>query len=243
MSSIGDWPTDLEPYQWQFYLQPNTRVFASPITRTRQTIVGQGPRWVGTGSFRFRTRRKEQRFEAMLDKLKGQANTVQVWDFGNRDGRPLGPALDLSSITAITYLNTLGSPGGLTGFTNSGSPTLVTGFYGGAGGVTVYGNFAIGAESVVVRGFPQHTTQLYAGDQVQIGRFMYRILDDATSNGLSRATLSLNRPLVEAAAHEDEVVLVRPRTPMALLDDDQSRRSLGVNTVREYTVSLIEDLT
>lgn len=242
MSSIGDWPVDLLPYDWQFYLQPNTRTFLSPVTRTRQTLIGQGPRWMGTGSWRFATRRLEQRFEVLLDQLRGQANTVQVWDFANKYGLPLGPALDFSSITAITYFTVAGSPGGLSSFASAGSPTVYTGFYGGAAGVTVYGDYDIGSEFVVIRGFPQFSTQLYAGDQIQLGRFLYRITADVTANALGRATVLLNRPLVEAVDDGDEAVLTRPRTPMGLLDDDQSKRGVGVDGVREYTVSLIEIL-
>lgn len=241
MSSIGDWPIDLLPYNWQFYLQPNTRSSMSPITRLRQALIGQGPRYVGTGSFRFESRGLEQRFEVLMDRMRGQANTVQVWDFANKYGLPLGPALDMSSITGITKLTTPGSPGGITGFSN-GSPTLITGFSGGSAGITVWSSWDIGDESIVVRGFPQYSTQLYAGDQIQVGRFLYRILDDATANGVNRATLSLNRPLVEAAEDGDPVVLVRPRTPMALLDDDQTKRSVDVNHIREYTISLVEIL-
>lgn len=237
-----DWPIDLLPYSWEFYLQPNSRSFLSPLTRTRQVLVGQGPRWVGTGQFRFSSRRLEQRFEALLDKMKGQAETVNVWDFAAKFGLPLGPALDLSSITGVTYFEEAGSPGGITSFSSAGSPTVFTGFYAGGAGITVYGAHAIGEDEVLVRGFPKNTTQLYAGDNVQIGSFLYRLTEDATANGLNRATLYLNRALVAAAAHGAAVTLTRPRTPMQLLDDDQTRRSVGVDHVREYTVSLVEVL-
>ena len=243
MSSIGDWPTDLLPYRWEFYLQPNTRSFMSPVTRTRQVLEGQGPRWVGTGSFRFKTRRKEQRFEALLDKLKGQVNTVNVWDFAAKNGLPLGPMLDLTSLSR-SYFNTPGSPGGINGFLLPGSPsTPVTGFIAGAAGLTVFGAHAIGSESVEVRGFPQGTVQLYAGDGIQIGSYLYRLTEDQpTASSVNRATLSLNRPLLAAAAHGATVTTTRPRTPMRLLDDDHSRRSVDVDHVREWTVSLEEVL-
>lgn len=236
-----DWPIDLIPYRWDFYLQPNTRSFVSPLTRTRQVLIGQGPRWLGTGQFRFRGRRLEQRFEALLDKMKGQAVAVNVWDFAAKYGLPLGPALDMTSLP-LTYFYTPGSPGGITMFASGGSPTVLTGFSGGPAGVTVYGSHAIGDDLVAVLGFPRQTTQLYAGDNVQIGRFLYRLTEDATADDFSVTVLSLNRGLIEAAAHGDELVLTRPRTPMQLIDDDQTKRSVGVDHLREYTVSLQEVL-
>lgn len=235
-----DWPTDLIPYHWEFYLQPNSRSFLSPLTRTRQVLVGQGPRWVATGQFRFSSRRLEQRFEALLDKMKGQAEAVYLWDFAVKDGLPLGPALSLTSI-AVSYFITPGSPGGISMFESDGSPVF-TGFAGGPDGLTVYGSQPIGEETALVYGFPQGTTQLYAGDQVELGGYLYRLVEDATADEANVAELALNRPLVAAIVNGDEVVTTRPRTPMQLLDDDQSRRAVGVDHVREYTVSLVEVL-
>ena len=227
--NIGDWPDDLLPYRWEFYLQPNSRSFLSPVTRTRQVRVGQGPRWVGTGSWKFDSRRKEQRFEAWLDKMQGQANTVNVWDFAHKNGRPLGPLLDLSSIGVTRFTD-------LTGFTDG------TYFTGSVAGVTIFGGWAVGSEIAKVTGFPQHTTQLYAGDHVQLGDYLYRLTEDATADGMNRATLYLNRPLIQAVTHGTALTTTKPCTPMQLLDDDQTRRAVGVGAVRQYVVSFVEAL-
>lgn len=238
MSSIGDWPHDLAPYRWEFYLQPNTHSFQSPITRTRQVLEGQGMRWIATGSWRFvdlrdAGRRKAQRFEALLDKLRGQVNTVNVFDFAACGG-PLGTNLDMSSIE-----DTFFSDG--TGFSDGDSPPTVTPFDGGSAGVTVWGGWDLGGRTVLVSGFPQNTTQLLAGDQVGLGGFLYRLTEDAEADGLNRAYLTLNRPLITALEHGDPVTRTRPRTPMQLLDDDQSRRGIdAVSRAREWTVTLIE---
>lgn len=230
-----DWPTDLVPYRWTFYLQNRTTVFRSPLTGTRQVLARQGARWIGSGAFRF-GREKAQRFEALLAKMRGAQVTANVWDFAHPE--PLGPALDVSSL-GVTYLTTLGSPGGRTGFL-SGSPTVRTGFAGGAAGYTVHGAHAAGDDTVVIRGFPQATTQLYAGDYVGIGGYLYMIEEDATADALNRATLQLNRELVADVASGSAVTITRPRTPMMLADDDQPARNVDVNRVYEYSVSLVE---
>ena len=33
------WPVDLLPGHWEFYMRENTRLFASPITRTQQVLL------------------------------------------------------------------------------------------------------------------------------------------------------------------------------------------------------------
>lgn len=229
-----DWPTDLQPYRWNFYLQNRSTVFRSPLTGSRQVLTRQGARWIATGGFRL-TRDKAQRFEALLAKMRGQAFTVNLWDLARPE--PRGPALDLSSIAASLWV----SPGGvLTHFASHDSPPVLTGFAGAAAGLTVYGSHAIGADTLIIRGFPQYTTQLLAGDYVGLGGYLYMLTDDATANGLNRATLSLNRGLVTAVAHRAAVTLVRPSTPMQLVDDDQPNRGSSSARVFEYSVSLVE---
>lgn len=242
--NIGDWPEDLLPYQWEFYLQPNSRTFNSPMTRSRQVLVGQGRRWIGLASFRFsaQDRRRGQKLEAWLDKLEGQANTVNVWDFGQRDGRPLGPMLDLSSITT-SYFVTPGTPDVITKFSHPDFPGVLTGFSGSSAGISLLGSYAVGDETVTIRGFPQGTAGLYAGDNVGLGGYLYRLTEDATADGLNRAVLHLNRPLVTAVDRDTELVTTRPRTPMQLLDDDQSRRRMGVGALRDYVISFVESFT
>lgn len=229
-----DWPVDLEPYRWEFYLQPNTRVFRSPVTRTRQVLAGQGERWVGSGNWRFNARtpkgrRRAQRFEALLDKMNGQVETVNIYDFATC-GRNLGPNLDRTSIPVTPFAFTDG-----TNFSDG------TNFFGGVAGYTVAGAAALGANTIIVDGFPAGTVQLYAGDYIGIGGFLYRMTEDATeANGMGRSMLSLNRGLVQAATNLSVVTTLRPTTPMQLVDDDQSRRSAEVGGIREYAVSFVE---
>lgn len=224
----------------EFYLQNNNTPFESPITRTRQVLGRQGARWVCTMTLPPMPRRLWQPFDAFLEKLRGSLNTVMIYDQAQPE--PLGPNLDLSSLRT-TYLNTPGSPGGLTGFTNPGSPTLVTGFSGGPAGITVYGSYAARVRSVTARGFPQFTTQLLAGEYVEINGRLYKLTEDAAADGLNRATLSLNRGLVNAVTHGMAVTRTRAATPMRLSDDDQPRGSVGLGNYKSYSLSFVEDLT
>lgn len=227
-----DWPEEYQPYRWDFYLQNRTTRFESPITGTRQVLIRQGARWVGTGSFKF-PRAKSRAFDVLLAKLRGASGTINMWDLAHP--RPLGGGLDLSSITTVTYFT---SPGPIiTGFLNGVDP--VTGFTGGSGGVTVQGG-PVGTTEVIAYGFPQGTTQLLAGDYVGLGGYMYMLIEDAVADGLNRAVLYLNRPLIVAVSNGSTLVMVNPKTPMQLVDDDQPNRSITVGGVYEYTISFVE---
>lgn len=169
--------------------------------------------------------------DALLAKMKGQQETVNVWDFARPE--PLGPNLDLSSIGITTFTDG-------TGFEEADSPPTITYFGAGPAGITVVGGWAVGADSVVVRGFTQNITQLYAGDYVQLGTFLYMLTDDAVATDLNLATLVLNRELVEAVSPGAVPVFTRASTPMQLIDDDQPNRSVGVAQVYEFTASFVE---
>jgi hypothetical protein len=230
--SVGLWPLDFIPYAWEFYLRPNSQVFRSPVTRTTQAMEGQGQMWVGTGSFRLPVhtpehRRKAQQFEGFVDQMKGAVNYAYVPDFADM-GHALGPQADVTTLGQVKFTDTSGFADG--SFFSGGSQTL-----------KVYGNWPLGARSVLISGAPQGSLPLYTGDNVQLGNYLYRLLEDAVTNGLNRAYLRLNRGLMEAVDHGSSMVTRNARTPMRLVDDDQSKRSSdALRPVREYTLSFEE---
>lgn len=229
--SIGNWPTDhpqYVPFQWEFYLRPNSNGFRSPVTRSLQVVEGQGQMWIATGSWRMpdSDRRAAQKLAAFLDKLRGTVNYCMLPDFADR-GRVLGPCVDVSSLGATEFDDDSGFDDG--SFFSSGT------------GFSIYGNWPIGARQVLVRGFQQGTTQIYAGDNLQLGNFLYRLTEDTVADGLGRSYLYLNRPLMERINHGDEVITTGAATPMRLMDDDQTKRSLDSGQkLRVYTLSFEE---
>ena len=72
------WPTDIVPYQIDFYLKKNTTTFESPLTRTRQTLSRRGDQWICDASFRL-DRQKAQRLDALLD--VGAGGSFYLFDF------------------------------------------------------------------------------------------------------------------------------------------------------------------
>lgn len=235
-----DWPTDLIPYRCDFYLQNRTTQFRSPLTGTRQVLRRQGERWICTASFRFGAvsnadRLLAQRMDVTLAKLYGARETVNLWDFARPS--PLGAFTVDTSLPAVLF-TTPGSPGGLSYFT-TGSPQVLTTFVGGAG-IQVANGADAGDETVMLRGFLQNDTPGYAGDYLELGGFLYMLLEDLEADAVGMAVASLNRPLVASVADGVVPVFTRASTPMQLIDDDQPNRSVDVNRVYEYTLSFVE---
>lgn len=94
--AIYSWPTDLVPYQAEFYLRTRTGGSESPFSGSIKTYETARARWVCTMSFRGGVNREtwdqnvEQgeygpRVDAMVDKLRGRVNKVAIWDF-RREG-------------------------------------------------------------------------------------------------------------------------------------------------------------
>jgi hypothetical protein len=231
-ASVGAWPLGFVPYAWEFYLRPNSRVFKSPVTRTSQAIEGQGQMWIATGSFRLPVhtpehRRKAQQFEGFIDKLRGSVNYCHLPDFADM-GHALGPQVDVSSLGQVEFTDTSGFADG-------------SFFSGGSDPLRVYGTWSMGSRNVLISGAPQRSFPLYAGDNVQLGNFLYRLTEDAVADGLGRAYLRMNRGLLEVVNHGSSMVTRNARTPMRLVDDDQTRRSIDAQRlVREYTLTFEE---
>lgn len=81
------WPDDLVPYAMSFWLQPHTGGSESPFNRVSKVYGLSAPRWVCSMSFRggyWGSRGLEAigpRLDAMLAKLKGRQNRVELYDF------------------------------------------------------------------------------------------------------------------------------------------------------------------
>lgn len=226
------WPADIVARECEFYLQNNTRDYMSPITRTRQAIRGQGERWMAHYLFRVVGRRGRARMDALLDQGKGSFENFLMWDHDQTE--PNGTNLDRSSIPDTFFTDG-------TSFTE-GSPQVLTAFSAGAPGITVHGDHTIRATDVEVDGFPGGTSQLDAGDYVEIGGFLYRLTADAEADAVGRAVLSLNRGLVTAVTDGISVNRTRASTPMYLVDDDQPRRTADANHVYDYSLNFAECL-
>lgn len=230
------WPIDLVPYRVQFYLQANTTVFRSPVTRSAQRLMRQGQLWRCVASFR-EPRADHQRLSALLLKADGAYGSFRIWDFAHP--LPLGDNLPHTGV-GVTYFSS-GSPVALTGFT-SGSPAVVTGFYGGTAEPRVRGGWTAGATAILSERWLPNTTPLKAGDKFGIGDHLYELTDDAIADLQGVAELNFRPPLRVSVAHRAALVRTRPRVEMMLLDDDQPARSVDVNRVYDYTLSFVEVL-
>jgi len=86
------------------------------------------------------------------------------------------------------------------------------------------------------------TAPLDAGDYIEVGGWLYMLIDDAEADGNGRAALSIAPRVRADTAADTLIVRHRPKSPMMLSDDDQPNRSIQVGTVYHYTLSFVEAL-
>jgi hypothetical protein len=202
------WPEDVYPTDYVLLTQSHT------------------DRWTYEMSFHFE-RRKSQRLEALLARLKGPHGRVALWDLDRET--PLGATGDWSSLPRTRFTD-------LTQFTDG------TMFGPGRAGYRVYGNWPMGAEEIVIFGFRQYTTELVGADQIGLNGRLYRLNRDATGDGLGKARVYLHRGLLAAVTHGTTVVTTRPTSPFAVVDDDQGARSRSTHGLPTISLRFVEAL-
>lgn len=224
------WPTDLRPSLFELFLQHKTTIHVSPITGSQQVLRRQGEAWRLHMNIGPTAKAKAQRIDALLAKLKGAYETVNLWDFDREE--PAGTNRDRDDI-AETYFADVGPPT-QTDFTDG------TQFDGGDGTVTVWGGWAVGSESILTDGWYPSETVLKAGDYIGIGGKLYLVTDDVNSTAIGRATLSIAPRLKIAAAHLDVVTRTRPTAEMRLVDDGQPNRSVDPDGRYQFSLAFME---
>lgn len=106
-------------------------------------------------------------------------------------------------------------------------------------GVASAGDMSCGSEGWTINS----TGVLLAGDLVSIDGYLYRLSQDASSDGSGLATLNFTSPLRSdvGGSPGSEVVRTKPTVSMRLIDDAQPLRSYdGGQMVNSYTLSFVE---
>jgi hypothetical protein len=113
-----------------------------------------------------------------------------------------------------------------------------------AAGVEVNGTAAAGDTTLDSEGWtPAESGVLLAGDLVGMEGYLYRLAQNADSNGSGIAALSLTSPLRTAVGGSPGTVITRtkPTVSMRLVDDSQSNNSYeGSTMISTYTLSFVE---
>lgn len=84
------WPDDLMPTEMAFYLQPHVNRSESPFTHQQKIYKLSAPRWICRMSFRggydgiSDEAAYGPRLDALIAKLEGGANRIEIYDFRRR---------------------------------------------------------------------------------------------------------------------------------------------------------------
>ncbi len=221
-----DWPTDILPASCEFFLQYNTTIFSSPITRSQQALRRQGEMWRCAITLGPKDSAAGRRLDALLIKLRGAYETVNLCDFARPE--PAGDGRDRAAV-------------GETRFTDNTTFSDDTVFIGGPSVVAVVGDHAMGATEIVTDGWVGGVTGiLLAGDYVGIDSRLYMVTDDADSSGMGRATLAIAPSLRAAVADGALINRTRPTAAFRLVDDGQPNRRVEPGLKYTFNLSFVE---
>lgn len=219
------WPANFRPVSSEFFLEHNTTIFASPITRSQQVLRRQGERWRFAFELQPMYRRDGQALDALLAKLKGAYETVLLWNFERP--YPLGDNRDRSSIEETFFDDDTGFDDG-------------TGFSGGDAEVVVSGAHAMGATEIDTMGWLREISGiLLAGDYIGIDGRLYMLTDDADSDDENHAVLKIAPPLKAAVEDGAVVTRARPTAEFRLIDDGQPNRRVA-GLIYSFSLKFVE---
>ena len=224
-----DWPEDITPTTCSFWLEANTAVNQSPLTRATQVIIRPGARWHCDLTFNQRSRVVAARIDAMLAQLDGSGGEMTLWDF--RRPFPRGDAGLMVNPIVTTF----------TDGTEFSDATDFLDAYA-AEFPYIYQSTAKGASALVVGGWGGLEHALLAGDYIGVGGYLYIVCDDARADAMGRASLTIRPNLRADVDVNAAITITRPRCRFRLADNSQGDNRTDGNFRSTYTLSFLESL-
>jgi hypothetical protein len=225
-----EWPADLVPQTGRFWLQPNTVVSESPLSRAQQVAVRQGDRWVAQMAWQNATQDVAARIDALLARLRGPAGEVTLYDWRRPVPRGTAAAWPGGSIATTWGSGTSWGSG-----TTWGSVTPPI-------GAQLRVAAAVGDTALPTWGWMPSQTVLRAGDYVGLGGQLVMVTEDALTDGVGRATLAIAPALRAAADAGTLLTTTRPRARFRLDGNDEAASDASPGPLSSYSISLRESL-
>lgn len=227
------WPSDLTPETCEFGRSRNDILQLSPRTRKEKVIRQGRPLWAARVSWSMPNTQRLAKLRYYLEGLDGYSGSVQLWDFSS----PYPFGLDLATLTGTEKVRLR--------WTNSGASPLWT--WAGLPSHWVPGNtvqlgqnVAAGDTTFNLQGLEASKLAAVQGQYIQIGRRLYVVTDNATSNGSGVVTITIQTPLLASGSTGDVVRLVEAGCEMRLAAQDwQADAGAGQGLVR-VSASFIE---
>ena len=215
------WPATLRPSSSSFWLEANTAVNISPLSRTTQVLIRQGARWRSDLAFNARNKAVSGQLDGLLASLDGPGGEVWLFDF--RRPFPLGTARIpvLNTFTDGTIFNDG------TQFTNSPHMAAAA---------------ATGDELAVIAGLMPSSLAFCAGDYVGIGGYLYMSCGPAYTDATGKTSIQVRPRLRSPSSVGDGVNINMPGARFRLADNGQGTNRTMPGLFSSYTISLLESL-
>lgn len=233
------WPSDLTPETCEFGRSRNDILQLSPRTRKEKVIRQGRPLWAARVSWSMPNTQRLAKLRFYLEGLDGYAGSVQLWDFSS----PYPFGLDLATLTGaeqvrLRWTNTGTSPlwtwAGLPSHWTPGNTVLLA------------QSLAVGATTFQIYGLEPSKLATVQGQYIQIGRRLYVVTGNATSSASGVAAVTIQTPLLAAAAVNDPVRLVEAGCEMRLAAQEwkaDAGAGQGLVRVSASFIETVEDFS
>jgi hypothetical protein len=188
--AVLDFPEDIAPVQvGQFDLLDPSATYQDPRTMSALRQKRSTARWAVSFTWQNLTPTKWKRLMALRAKLKGSVNSVRLFDYSD-----------------------IGANGTLGNNLFDDDEPFDDGFGFDDDVAVVLGNTLAGSESIlIIAAQSPKNTVLVSGDKIGTPNDrLYLVLDDADTDALGRASVSISPPLLEDLADGTPIVTYRP---------------------------------
>jgi hypothetical protein len=225
-------PSFIVPNQLTWHLEPNTGVFASPLTRAAQTIELPGARWVCEMGLPSMAPARWRAYTAWIAKMRGQSGRVYV-----TPPHYLG-------ITAPTWTPNPSALRADNATVTADSSALVNQESRSAWGTPVIDGASQAGDSVRTRGWVNDAQVMAAGDYLSYdttrGRTLHMVVEDAISDGYGEVSIRVEPPIRTAPADGAVVETQAPSCVMTLQGGMTGAPSFGYGLRVSVNLSLVE---
>lgn len=230
-----EWPSELSPFRFTFYLQPHVGGTESPLTRTRKTYGLSAPRWICRMSLKggwdgFDGHEATgPRLDAFIAEMEGGLNTVDLWDF--RRPFPIGLKNYYSRFSGETY-------------TFGGGETFTLGerFFISEDAEPTNRAALAGATQMTFIGFEPGQRVFNRGDYVGGDDRAHIVLRDVAADSNGEAIVQFKPPLASPIA-AGAAKTMQPTARFQLVGEDAGQNDSEVGSAVVYDLEFIEDLT
>lgn len=229
------WPHDWVPETSTFDVLPTSLYATNPFRAARRQLGPIVFQW--KGRFTLPIDRKWYRKAALMARLQGGVHYLRIFD--PHRCYPRGVAAGLNLETAKPLKASVGEP-----FSDGTYFSDGKGWSDASGLAALASAAPVGGNTLVIGGLiASQDLSIAAGDLLELGGFLYEVLNDAPSNADGEAQVMICPPLRKAALAGDPVNFDHPTSPFQVVQEDEPVIERQAANFGSFGFAFVEALT